>query len=284
MPRLQRADGSSGGTPLQSSGDTPTPAGDAHLIQQPCAKNPDCPDDFCKPFPTKQAAIEDREKNKDDILSAIQGIPGSGPKCLPLFAKYLMGGTSTQLSLDKEFADDFARSRATRDATVFLSDSLKVALNANPPKFPPGGTSVIVKLKDVIPDAVRQIDTDKGPHALVFDNPFETPGLLAGGIGKDEADCRVGAVPSDFPDRRLATGDVKVIRNPDGSLLISPSITFTVDDTLDFCPGNCGGILAQWFGKTVLMSRYEASWISGDVPFTVSFPAPPLVGAFDSED
>jgi hypothetical protein len=55
-----------------------------------------------------------------------------------------------------------------------------------------------------------------------------------------------------------------------------------VIDTLDFCPGNCGGRLAQIL--TVPLSRWEASFISGDVPFTVRFPAPVLTGAFDDAD
>jgi hypothetical protein len=63
--------------------------------------------------------------------------------------------------------------------------------------------------------------------------------------------------------------------------MVAPSIIFTVEDTIDFCPGNCGGSLAQTFGKTVLMSRYEASGISGDIPFKVTFSQP--IGAAGSE-
>jgi hypothetical protein len=37
-------------------------------------------------------------------------------------------------------------------------------------------------------------------------------------------------------------------------------------------------------GKTVQMSRWEASGISGDVPFTVNFQGPSLIGAYNSED
>ena len=127
-------------------------------------------------------------------------------------------------------------------------------------------------------DAINQI-LDK----MIFTNPFEVPGLLAGGIGKNQRSCRVGAIPSDQDDARLAEGTATVAKNTDGTLsIISRDITFTVLDTIDFCPGFCGGALAQQL--TVPMSRWEATGISGDVPFSVRFPAHPLIGAFDSEE
>ncbi len=52
-----------------------------------------------------------------------------------------------------------------------------------------------------------------------------------------------------------------------------PSIVFTVKDTIDLCPADCGTSLEQI--ATVPISQFEATGISGDVPFTVEFPAPP---------
>jgi OOP family OmpA-OmpF porin len=46
-------------------------------------------------------------------------------------------------------------------------------------------------------------------------------------------------------------------------------ISYTIRDTVDLCPGNCGTTLEQQ--ATVPMSRWEATGISGDVPFTVKF-------------
>lgn len=86
-------------------------------------------------------------------------------------------------------------------------------------------------------------------------------------------------IPSNVEDSRTAAGTATGTRNSDDSINVNPDITFTVVDTLDFCPGNPGGSSAQ--EVTVPLSRYEASDISGDVPFTVVFPAPALVGDYD---
>jgi hypothetical protein len=101
----------------------------------------------------------------------------------------------------------------------------------------------------------------------------EIPGNIAGGIGKTQLSCPAGARPSPFNDDRTAAGTAEVTRNLDGSLTVVPSITYTVQDTIDLCPGNCGAGLEQL--ATITLSRMEASGISGDVPFTVEFPAPP---------
>ena len=50
-------------------------------------------------------------------------------------------------------------------------------------------------------------------------------------------------------------------------------IDYTVRDTIDLCPGNCGTELEQL--ATVAISQYEATGISGDVPFTVRFTVTP---------
>ena len=51
-----------------------------------------------------------------------------------------------------------------------------------------------------------------------------------------------------------------------------PAVRIEVRDTVDFCPGNCGDRAAQ--AATVPFSRWEASGISGDVPFVTEFDAP----------
>ena len=52
----------------------------------------------------------------------------------------------------------------------------------------------------------------------------------------------------------------------------SSATAFTVKDTIDLCPGNCGASTEQV--ATVPMSQWEASGVAGDVPYTVTF-APP---------
>ena len=57
----------------------------------------------------------------------------------------------------------------------------------------------------------------------------------------------------------LASGDLKVL----------PTIIYKVKDTIDLCPGNCGTKYEQL--ATVAISQFEATGISGDVPFSVTF-------------
>jgi outer membrane protein OmpA-like peptidoglycan-associated protein len=116
------------------------------------------------------------------------------------------------------------------------------------------------------------------------------PGNLAGGVGKTQTTCSVGATPSPADDARILT-DVTgtFVRNPTGSVTVTPTLHFRVIDTVDLCPGNCGsdiGVINEQLA-TIPMSRLEASGVSGDVPFTVDFtvaqpaftvppPAPPV--------
>ena len=67
-------------------------------------------------------------------------------------------------------------------------------------------------------------------------------------------------------------------------MVIKPIVNYTIVNTLDFCPGNCGSSFPLYLGNTVQMSRWEASGISGDVPFTVNFRGPSLIGDYNSED
>jgi hypothetical protein len=258
-------------------------AGNTEPVQRECAKTPGCPDDFCLPFPTTKEAIASRDQNIDRIVDRITGL---NAKCGPLYREYLLGGTKDLRDLSASLGDEFRRTGPVLNASKFLADALNKALNANPPNFPPGVDRVILPVRGLLSQSdLDVVNTPGGPHTLEFVFPGDgAAGLLAGGIGEGEADCRVGAKPSDFPDKRSVAGTVDVFRNPDGSLLITPAFTFTVIDTIDFCPGNCGGLAAQLFGFTVLMSRYEANNIAGDLPFKVEFDGPSLVGAFDSEE
>jgi hypothetical protein len=102
----------------------------------------------------------------------------------------------------------------------------------------------------------------------------EIPGNIAGGIGKDQAANPVGATPSPQDDARIAKGSVTIF-DTGKDLMVMPDINYTVKDTVDLCPGNCGSSKEQI--ATIPMSVWEATGISGDVPFTVDFPAPALL-------
>lgn len=255
--------GQHAGQQEQQAAGSPTPS---------CAPDPSCPPEYCMPFATQKEAEDNRAANAESILA---GIPVG--RARPLFREYIFGG-GTLRDISNEFAMDFTNSTDTIATTRLLVKTLEDSIKSSPPIFPPGASAVTVNLTDVLSEgALNQILTQ-----LVFTNIFEVPGLIAGGIGINQSACPVGAIPSSQDDARLAEGTITVGKNMDGSLSILPSITFTVKDTLDFCPGNCGGSFAQIL--TVPMSRWEASLISGDVPFIVRFPAPSLTGAFDDAD
>lgn len=107
-----------------------------------------------------------------------------------------------------------------------------------------------------------------------FDVIGEIPGNIAGGVGTTQLSCPVGAMPSPFNDSRQVLGKAIVTRDSVGKLTVFPMISYIVKDTIDLCPGNCGAAIEQL--ATVPMSMMEASGISGDIPFTVNFPSPPI--------
>jgi hypothetical protein len=235
-----------------------------------CAKSPGCPDDFCRPFASQEDARNDRTNNLD---SAIAGVPNT--KAQDYYRRYAMQpGPAGDIS--GEVGADFQKAETTRVATQQLVDAAQKALKDSPPTFPDGQTVINPGIREVLSEDII------GPimKNLRFTDYLEVPGLIAGGIDTAQGSCGVGAVPSTQPDERLVDGTFTVSKNDDGSIFVSPvGLRFTVRDTLDFCPGNCGSGLAQ--GTTVPLSRWEASNISGDLSFTVVFDAPGLVGSPD---
>lgn len=198
---------------------------------------------------------------------------------MPLFNAFVWNPAPAG-DISAGFAQDFTQSLTTRATSERIRTMLQEAFRASPPTFPPGSSFVDVGIFTVLDRNTvnAMLETE-----MVFSDPFTVPGLIAGGIGKTQESCRVGKnIEGAINDARSVEGTVNVIQNPDGTLLLTPSLTFTVVDTLDFCPGNCGGFPGTLL--TVPLSRREASFISGDVPFRVTFPGTALVGAYDSED
>jgi hypothetical protein len=72
-------------------------------------------------------------------------------------------------------------------------------------------------------------------------------------------------------DSRKAAGTVNLSLDTNTWQAVTPTITYTVNDTVDLRPGDCGSGLEQF--ATVVMSQLEATGIAGDVPFTVMFSA-----------
>jgi hypothetical protein len=228
----------------------------------------DCPSEFCQPLSSEMNAVVRRTKYWPPIKSMIGNFVSH--RVVPLWNDWAMGGSSSVRDLSKDFGDDFFQSRTTAKTTEFLLREIKAKLTSSPPNVPTGG-SVKLDIPTLIPTAVAAIDNPGGPHEMNFDYPGEIPGNLAGGIGKDQASTPIGANPSPQNDARIAKGDVTVY-DAGANLIVLPQLSFTVKDTIDLCPGNCGTEREQ--AATVPMSRWEATGISGDVPFTVDFIAP----------
>jgi len=123
-----------------------------------------------------------------------------------------------------------------------------------------------------LPQEVKDLEDPASPRRMDFSHAGEAPSIVAGDLGKDQTAHSIGAQPSQQDDRRIASGKATVTRNPDGSLTIRVHAHFVVLDTVDMCPGNCGGTDEQIITRP--LSWLEASGISGDVPISIEFDAP----------
>lgn len=226
-----------------------------------------CPPGFCQPYSSQKLAEYYRAQKSGWLLAGISAFVDS--RVVPFWRDYLWGGSAPK-NITGDFAKDFTNSPTTLKTTNFLIDELKKSLTAKPP------AASSVNLSALIPSAIAEIDDPASRNRMNFNIPKDIPGNLAGDIGKDETACPAGAKPSPFNDERQAHGTVALARSASG-INVTPQISYTVKDTVDLCPGDCGSTLEQI--ATVPLSQFEATGISGDVPFTVDFPAP-AVGSF----
>jgi hypothetical protein len=231
-----------------------------------------CGPDFCRPLSSTGMAMDDRHYKWPFFMAGIAYKVSS--RVVPLWSKWAFGGSSSVRNLTKDFGADFLASRTTADTTKFLLDRIKAKLTASPPTIPLAAGFLKLDIPTLIPADVKAIDDPSNSNQMNFNVIGEIPGNIAGGIGKDQASTPIGAAPSPQDDERIAKGDVTVT-DAGASLMVSPNLSYTVKDTIDLCPGNCGAKPEQ--KATIPMSRWEATGISGDVPFTVDFPAPPLL-------
>jgi hypothetical protein len=225
-----------------------------------------CGKDFCRPWPTQRMAEDDRKALWPIFMAGI--LVKVSRRVIPLWTTWAFGGSSVQ-NLTKDFGADFRASKSTARTTRFLVGQLKSKLTSSRPAVPHGGSAKL-DIATLIPAAVKAIDTPGDANEMNFNAIGEIPGNIAGGIGKDQKANPVGAKPSPQDDERIVKGDVSVTDAGGGSLMVVPKLNYTVKDTIDFCPGDCGAKKERI--ATIPMSRWEATGISGDVPFTVDFP------------
>jgi Domain of unknown function (DUF4157) len=237
-----------------------------------CGRPAHCPPAFCQPYSSASFATHMRTKMLPGLMLGIAVAVDS--RVVSLWHDHLLGGTTLQ-DLTSTFGGDFAKSRSTKKATDFLLGALRTSLTTSPPTFPPMSSHVTFPLESRVGPEIAELDDPTGPNQMNFSIPRDVAGNLAGGIGKNQRACKSGARPSPFDDERLAKGSVTVVRDPRGDIFVYPIINYTVKDTIDLCPGDCGTKAEQV--ATVPISQFEATGISGDVPFTVEFTnAPPF--------
>jgi hypothetical protein len=235
---------------------------------QSCGRPPWCPPGFCEPYRSQQLAEYYRAKNAWWLLGGIAVAVDS--RVVPLWREHLFGGSPPK-NLSATFGADFTLSPTTRATTAYLLRELRSRLLAQPPFIAPSST-LTLDLNTLIPNAIAEIGDPISPNQMNFGVPRDVAGNLAGGIGTDQTACPAGALPSPFNDARLARGTVTLTRGTGREVMVTVAITYTVRDTIDLCPGDCGTTVEQL--ATVPISQFEATGISGDVPFTAEFPAP----------
>ncbi len=233
-----------------------------------CGRPSHCPPGFCDPHRTVRLAEYYRARNGPILMAGIAAAVNS--RVVPLWRDYLNGGSAPR-NLTATFGADFTASPTTRNVTAFVLRALGLAAGARLASLPLG-TSQVVTLATFLPHVAAAIDNPAGAMPMNFNIPGDIPGNLAGGIGKDQTTCPSGAMPSPFNDERILGGTATVTRIAPDRLQVMPDIRYTVRDTIDLCPGDCGTPLEQI--ATIPLSQFEATGISGDVPFTVEFPAP----------
>lgn len=207
-----------------------------------------------------------------------------GPQTASLWAEYL----DTSLGLPRparafagsgEIVNGFTTHHKSAEAEQEIIAASVVALGgAAASSMPAPGSTTIVPVTTLVPAAtlLSRIKTPPDPMALDYDSPATTiPGNIAGGIGSGGPP---GNTVSD-PDTRGVDGAMQLALDASGTnLTVTPLLTFQVHDTVDFCPGALGGLLARV--ETVPMSILEATEgtfgpiFAADVPYDVSYPGP----------
>lgn len=248
-------------------------SGPAPPNAQTCGRPPHCPPGFCDPYRTVALAQYYRAKNGPLLMAGIAAAVDS--RVVPLWRDYLNGGSAPR-NLSASFGADFTASPSTARASGFVRRSLQLAVPARLASVA-AGSPTTVSLPAFRPTTAAALDDPASANQMNFNIPGDIPGNLAGGIGKDQKSCPSGAMPSPFNDERQLRGSARVERISASQLRVTPDIQYTVRDTIDLCPGDCGTKLEQI--ATVPLSQFEATGISGDVPYTVDFPAPATANA-----
>ncbi len=230
---------------------------------------PGCPPTFCQPFANVNIARAELLWARPVLLEGIKRKVDA--RVVPLWETYLNGGSPRRDDITASFGADFQAAGVTSSSAQYLVGALRRHLEQNPDSIPPGASRA-VDFTTQLSSERHDLDRPKGPREMIFLSGI--PGNLAGGVGQDQLSNLIGAMASLQNDSRDATIRADLSTNPDGTITVTPSVRFTVMDTIDLCPGHCGGTPEQV--ATVPLSRFEATALTGDVPFVVEFDAPAM--------
>jgi hypothetical protein len=228
-----------------------------------------CPPTFCQPFPSLAFAASNLAWAGPLLLAGIASKVNS--RVVPLWATYLAGGSAPQ-NLTADFGADFTASPTTADTTRFLVGELQRYVEANRSVLTVGSTPTTFDFGPRLGPALAAIDDPGNADQMNFDFVGDIAGNIAGGIGKDQLTHSIGARPSPFDDSREARVHATLTSDAAGNITVAPRIHFTVHDTIDLCPGNCGTSAEQV--ATIALSRFEATGLAGDIPMIIEFAAP----------
>jgi outer membrane protein OmpA-like peptidoglycan-associated protein len=237
-----------------------------------------CPPSFCCPFPLGTATLI-RDQLRVPFLAAIAS--QVTPAVVPVWLMWFNGGVGMQ-NFTGRYGADFATDPTTTSVAPLVAADVAAHLDATQLQAlaatatPGAPVSLLPALPaDYATTTSGHLERDRDPMQMDFTTIGSVPGNLAGGVGKTQTACRVGATPGAVDDSRTLTDvTATLVRNPNGSITVTPTLHFRVVDTVDLCPGNCGsdiGVINEQLA-TIPMSRLEASGVCGDVPFTVEFP------------
>jgi len=228
-------------------------------------KPPGSPSDFCIPYTSSSEASSEYSKVVKEWLTYAYIMFGS--EVFDLWAKYLTrpkGASLTPILFNtpsSRIVKAFENDEETKKHCNQILDSIAVEVSGKPKTYlPVYGISGPFSLSSVLPPSDLK-------RSMSFKNPAsKIPGNIAGGESGSDAG----------PDTRYVVGDFtisKILIYGNVNTFIRANLEFTVFDTIDFCPGAWGGMIAQRY--TIPMSRLEATpWMPVyDLPFQVDFKA-----------
>lgn len=219
---------------------------------------PDAVQTFCKPFPSKAAALRAHEVNRKGILGFAKKFGSDVQDIWRTYMDTPKTGVKGTLPPRRLFADpnsrvvkEFREDPETKEQRDLLFWKIFARVKGDSSLIPsqPGQATKFMPFNTVL----KNEDTHNLP--MSFKDPFnKIPGLLAGGYGKNSSDAG--------DDVRNVDGKFAITRTGDFDIRLSVVYIFDIFDAIDFCPGAPGSLVAQ-LGITDDLSRLEAT---PDVP------------------